>query len=154
MQRYGRAYRGFWISFDEYNELAAPLHGEEEQPHSARAMNYQCRFCEARMWLEEKLSTSNDISPQFSFCCCKGKVVLEPWPTTCLLFFTAIPAADKAYLVLATSSAIFENTTMHFEWHPLEYLGITVRLLNDEFYFIITVNFSVRIWDGLRNRWV
>ena len=45
-------------------------------------MKYQCKFCRANFWLEERLSTSSKYNPLFTMCCTQGRVklaeIIEP----------------------------------------------------------------------------
>jgi hypothetical protein len=39
-------------------------------------------FCNAKMWIKEQLTKSNNSNPQFSLCCENGKVLLPSLPAT------------------------------------------------------------------------
>lgn len=45
-------------------------------------MNSVCRHCGAYMWIEERVSTSCKISPQFQLCCGKGQYIIQPFSST------------------------------------------------------------------------
>src|SRR6266850_3142779 len=42
--------------------------------HDLKAMNVECTFCCALLWLDERLSNSSKINPRFGICCYQGKV--------------------------------------------------------------------------------
>ena len=44
--------------------------------HDLEAMDVQCIFCHALLWLDERLSISSRTNPRFGFCCYQGKVKL------------------------------------------------------------------------------
>jgi hypothetical protein len=45
-------------------------------------MDRICGFCNAKMWLKERLTKSSNKNPQFSLCCENGKVLLPSLPAT------------------------------------------------------------------------
>jgi hypothetical protein len=45
-------------------------------------MDTICGFCNAKMWIKERLTKSNNKNPQFSLCCENGKILLPSLPTT------------------------------------------------------------------------
>jgi hypothetical protein len=45
-------------------------------------MDTICGFCNAKMWIKERLAKSNNSNPQFSLCCENGKVLLLSLSTT------------------------------------------------------------------------
>src|SRR6266850_5579174 len=51
--------------------------------HDLKAMDVECTFCGALLWLDEHLSNSSKINPKFGMCCYQGKVkppYLSPIP--------------------------------------------------------------------------
>jgi len=56
------------------------LFGDEDALALARwdcgEMDTICGFCNAKMWIKERLAKSNNNNPQFSLCCENGKVLL------------------------------------------------------------------------------
>ena len=51
--------------------------------HDLKAMDVECTFCCALLWLDERLSNSSKRNPRFSLCCYQGKVkppYLNPIP--------------------------------------------------------------------------
>jgi hypothetical protein len=40
-------------------------------------MDTICGFCNAKMWIKERLAKSSNNNPQFSLCCENGKVLLS-----------------------------------------------------------------------------
>jgi hypothetical protein len=69
-------------------ESAGPLQlfGDEDTLASARwdcgKTDTICGFCNAKMWIKERLAKSNNSNPQFSLCCKNGKVLLLSFPAT------------------------------------------------------------------------
>ncbi len=69
-------------------KLAMPLHlfGDEDALASARwdcgEMDIIYGFCNAKMWIKERLAKLSNSNPQFSLCCENGKVLLPSLPTT------------------------------------------------------------------------
>jgi hypothetical protein len=65
-----------------------PLHlfGDEDALASARwdcgEMDIIYGFCNAKMWIKERLAKLSNSNPQFSLCCENGKVLLPSLPTT------------------------------------------------------------------------
>jgi len=45
-------------------------------------MDRICGFCNAKMWIKERLAKSSNNNPQFFFCCENGKILLSSLPTT------------------------------------------------------------------------
>jgi hypothetical protein len=45
-------------------------------------MDTICGFCNAKMWIKERLAKPSNNNPQFSLCCENGKVLLPNFPTT------------------------------------------------------------------------
>lgn len=41
-------------------------------------MNIVCCYCNALMWMEEKISVSSKKNPRFQLCCCNGSAIIEP----------------------------------------------------------------------------
>jgi hypothetical protein len=48
----------------------------------SREMDTICGFCNAKMWIKERLAKSSNNNPQFSLCCENGKVLLLSLPAT------------------------------------------------------------------------
>jgi hypothetical protein len=45
-------------------------------------MDTICGFCNAKMWIKERLAKSSNINPQFFVCCEDGKILLSNLPAT------------------------------------------------------------------------
>ncbi len=65
---------------------ALQLFGDEDASTSARwdcgEMDTICGFCNAKMWIKERLAKSTNNNSQFSLCCENGKVLLPNLPAT------------------------------------------------------------------------
>jgi hypothetical protein len=59
---------------------ALQLFGDKDASTPARwdcgEMDSICGFCNAKMWIKERLAKSSNSNPQFSLCCKNGKVLL------------------------------------------------------------------------------
>jgi hypothetical protein len=45
-------------------------------------MDTNCGFCNAKMWIKERLAKSSNSDPQFFLCCKNGKILLPSLPAT------------------------------------------------------------------------
>jgi hypothetical protein len=45
-------------------------------------MDTICGFCNAKMWIKERLAKSSNNNPQFSLCCENDKILLLSLPST------------------------------------------------------------------------
>jgi hypothetical protein len=65
---------------------ALQLFGDEDASALGRwdcgEMDTICGFCNAKMWIKERLAKSRNNNPQFSMCCENGKVLLPNLPVT------------------------------------------------------------------------
>ncbi|KAG2217967.1 hypothetical protein INT45_001401 [Circinella minor] len=50
--------------------------GKNFHRHKLSCMDAICTFCNAQMWMEERITTSSRTHPLFSICCTHGKIVL------------------------------------------------------------------------------
>lgn len=50
--------------------------------HDLGRMVFECTYCKAMMWMDEKLERSSKIHPQFQMCCGKGKYVVQRYSPT------------------------------------------------------------------------
>jgi hypothetical protein len=68
--------------------------------HDLKAMDVECTFCHALLWLDERLSHSSQINPRFGLCCYQGKVkppYLNPIPPELHLLLTGNGAREKGF---------------------------------------------------------
>ncbi len=65
---------------------ALQLFGDEDTSAPGRwdygEMDTICGFCNAKMWIKERLAKLSYNNPQFSLCCENGKVLFPSLPTT------------------------------------------------------------------------
>ena len=60
-------------SFDEFTENI--------ESHYCGLLEFKCRYCDAKFWNNEKLSSSTKTCKKFSICCAQGKISLPNIPT-------------------------------------------------------------------------
>jgi hypothetical protein len=91
--------------------------------HRLERFSAKCPKCEAKHWIEEKTANSSIQNPEFSMCCAKGKVYLQPsaYPPTELSKYFLDQSQGKCIVKISTQNHknVITFSCLFFSWEEL-----------------------------------